>query len=530
MRTPVSLAAGLAMSLAPVPVLAQPTGWLDLFDPNLWIERGLQYGIMAARTQVDLTYSALTVDALAGRAVLTDLVVLPLPEWDDEGACSVSIDRIVLDTAPAGDVENLKLRASIYGLSTHRACFPPDVWPVFALLGQETPSVPHATLSIDYHFPTGAAGVDLHLVADDLLAADLTAEFDYLWIDARGDIEEPEPVAFLTAASLSVENLGIWDRLSNILPTGFKDPATAPAQVAGLLTQMMQGGTDSAPALRPAQAAFVASAQDAWAAFVSDPKRLVVETGIDPAAPAYLDFAAWENDPWAAMDAINPAVAVAPSALQDMVPVALLRAALSSEDNSLSPEDKFRVGRALVTGVGAPRSVNAGARMLFELAQGGSTVAAATLSEALENRDPRAAYGWAVVAASAGQAGAAARMDRLERVLPFAEVLAVQAEVHGDQSHPRAPLGSIATVKAEARARLTGQGKPRSYEIAAMWAMIASASGESEGAAILQEIDQKVAASGTEAQEVWARAESKASELAMRIWITEDLPTRYTGD
>ncbi|MDU8911645.1 hypothetical protein [Aestuariicoccus sp. MJ-SS9] len=534
MRKPFSLLTAFALTVTPVTASAQAQSWLDLFDPDRIAEGLIQYGILAARTQVDLTYQALTVDMLAGRAVLTELELYPLPVWDDEGACKVSVDRVVLTSAPAGDIDNLRLRASLYGVKTHRACFPPDSWPMFAMLQLAEPSVPHATISVDYHIPSAGARVGAHVVADGLMAVDLAADFDYFWFDGSQDMEEPEPVAFLNSAVLSVENLGVWDKVSNILPPSLTDPAAAPDAVTGMLSQMLtdmnRAGAepgDAPPPLTDAQQGFIAAAATAWGGFLAAPQRLVLETQIDPDNPQYLDFVYWEEEPAEVFNVLAPRVSLVPSAATKALPADTIRRALSAEETDLSADEKLTVGRALVTGVGAPRSVNAGIGLLVGLARDGDIAAASALSEALEPRDPRNAYGWALIAAANGAEGAMARLDRLERSLPFADILSVQAEVQGDRPHPLDPLDSVAAVKAEARARLTGTGQPRNYMIAAMWAMIAKAAGDAEGSALLEEIDQRAARAGTDATEAWAESEARASDLAMEAWIGQDLPARF---
>ncbi|OSQ42356.1 hypothetical protein [Marivita geojedonensis] len=170
--------AAFAFATVPLSAKADAKDWLEFINPDRLAEGLLQYGILAARTQVDLTYSALSVDMLAGRAVLTDLEIYPFPDWDDEGACFITVDRVVLSSAPAGDIDNLKLRTSLYGLNTHRACFPPDAWPIFAMLGVVEPSVPHATISIDYHVPSAGAEVAANFISEGLMAFDLATDFD----------------------------------------------------------------------------------------------------------------------------------------------------------------------------------------------------------------------------------------------------------------------------------------------------------------------------------------------------------------
>jgi len=64
---------------------------------------------------------------------------------------------------------------------------------------------------------------------------------------------------------------------------------------------------------------------------------------------------------------------------------------------------------------------------------------------------------------------------------------------------------------------------PRSYGIAAMWAMLAAATGDDEAADMLDEIDTRVRHSGAENAKVWAEIEAESSRLAMEIWLSRDL-------
>lgn len=538
MRSFMTILPAFTLALTPTYLPAQTTSWWDVFTPDRLAESFLQYGIMAARTQVDLTYDALTVDALAGRAVLTEFEIYPLLDWDDVGDCKVTIDRVVLTTAPASEIQNLSFRASFYGLETHSACFPPDAMPVFAMAGLTKLALPHATLSLNYHIPSAGAQLAVHAVADDLLAIDLAADFDYLWIDGRADMENPEPVAFLNAASLSLENLGVWEKASSNIPPFFTDPASAPQSLGKMLNAALEGinrdasddASEASGALNDAQRAFVESTVATLASFLADPTRVILETRIDQKDPAYLEFDYWENNPGIAFDVLAPRLTRVPAAAVAALPVQTIQAALSTEREGVEIPDQLAVGRALVSGVGAPRNVAAGVPLLVDLARNGNLDAAAALSEALELLEPLNSYAWALVAAAGGASGTTARLDRLERSLPFTDVLTTQAEVLGKAVHSFAVLESVATVKAEARARLTGRGKQRNYEVAAMWAMIAKAAGDTEGAALLEEIDGRIAGAEAESVMAWSAALARASDLAMEAWLGQDLPTRFGRD
>ena len=162
------------------------------------------------------------------------------------------------------------------------------------------------------------------------------------------------------------------------------------------------------------------------------------------------------------------------------------------------------------------------------MARGGDGAAAAVMSDALETRAPEDAYRGALLAGAAGETGATARLDRLERSIPFPRVLELQNDVSGADQHSPDNLASIASIREQAANRLSGRGLARSYGIAAMWAMIAKATGDAEAADILADIDERVRLAGPGAQAAWNATEAKASTLAMDAWIGQDLPTRYT--
>ncbi|MEM9247171.1 MAG: hypothetical protein AAGB05_00595 [Pseudomonadota bacterium] len=521
-----------ALTFLPLQTRAESQSWFDLFNPDRIAENIVQYAIVAARTQADVIYEDLSIDLLGGRAVLSGLEVYPPTAWESDGNCAVLIDRMVLATAPIGDIANPQVKITLYGVDTHRDCFPPTTWRSFMRLALIKPHVPHMTLSIDYHVPSARAEVAAHVAIDRVATLDLTAEFDYLSLEGE---EEPIPVAYLTRAALSVENLGAWAKVRSYVPASLRDPELASGTVRTGLTALLRNMSTDASASAPeaptrltmAQRYFVDEAVVAWEAFLADPQRLVLETTFAPEAPVYLDIQRWADAPGEVFDALVPRLTTARAGSASVLPLDMIRQALTGDHSSLSNEEKLRLGEALLTGVGAPRDLGAGTGILVGLARSGEAEAAALLSEAFEEREPRTAYRWALMAAAAGEAGGHARLDRLEGVLPFAEVLEVQALVEGDGPVDPAVLQSLAQVKAEARARLTGRGKPRHYEAAATFAMIAKAAGDLEGAALLDEVDQRLVRLGADALDAWRASEESASATAMEAWIGQDLPARF---
>ncbi|MCG6901786.1 MAG: hypothetical protein LJE68_03810, partial [Rhodobacter sp.] len=260
-------------------------------------------------------------------------------------------------------------------------------------------------------------------------------------------------------------------------------------------------------------------------AFLASPETLVLETGIE--GDEFLDFDAMDGDLSVVFDTLRPRLALAAARRNDILPVALLQQALGEDAAQLSIEDRKRLGIALVTGVGAPRNSAVGTMLLGDLARGGDGDAAAAMAGALEHRAPEDAYRWALLAGRANEAGATAMLDRLERSLPFARVLELQNDVSGGDTHPSGALNRVSSIRDEASMRLSGRGQARSYQIAAMWAMIGAAAGDPEAADILGDIDERVRLGGDSAREAWAAAESSASQQATSAWVGQDLPARF---
>lgn len=547
-RTPLPAALVAASCLTPLPLAAQTIapgalGWLSLFKPEIVAQQFLQFGIMALRSQVDLQYEDMALDLRLGQVALTDVVLWPAPDWDETYDCQVSVDRLVLRSAPIDTPETMRLKLQASGVSMNDICLPPDARQPLAMLGQDGLSLPRVTLDASYDIPSAGAHLTFYTEISEVLAATLTADLSYLWIDARVDPDNPDPVAYLENATLVLENHGVWEALSPQLPPPFTNPDQGGAVLSGLVAQgLSQMNRDAAGpdaegdtgALSDAQNALVGDLAEVWPDFLETPARLVLETGLAPGEDIFLDVFYYEDNPSQIFEDLRPRLTLAPAAARRTMPAALVaevRAAAQAGDTAAIAADTLRtVGLALITGDGAPRDRLTGLEVLSPLAEAGDGAAALALSEAFEATAPSAAYTYALVAAANGASGAAARLDRLETVLPFADVLALQDAATGDVQHPVEALDDVALIREQAILRLTGRGALRSYAIAALWASLGAATGDAESADILASIDERVRLSGPEAQDAWAAVEADVSALAMEAWLGMDLPARFGGN
>ena len=500
---------------------------LDYFSVDIIVQRLLQTGIMGLRTQMDLKYSDMSVDFVTGKITITDLVIWPLPEWDIDGTCEIAVDRMSVRGGALDEPDRFRLTAQMNGVTFPSSCIPDEIREALDVANISEIDMPRMTIDMDYGLPDSDLLIRSFAHVNDVAAFDLTGDFAYFWFDGRDDIEEPLPVAFLRHGSLSVQNLGLFDKLKPLAPPPFVS-AGAGDMLKGMLGEELarENRFLDVPieGLSTSQSAFLDSMASSWEAFLGNPDTLVLETNYD--GDVYIDFEALDRGRVDPFEVFQPVVRLAPSARQEMLPASLLKSAME-DATTLSVEDRKRVGIALMTGVGAPRNARLGFELLNDMARSGDSAAAMAMATAMEHHVPEDAYRFALLAGAGGETGATAMLDRIEKSMDFATVLKLQNDVSGDTVHPTDVLNDIALVRAEAAKRLLGRGAARSYEIAAMWAMLAAASGDGEGQDIMGDITERARLLGADAQAAWRQAESNASRLATEAWISQDLPARF---
>ena len=492
------------------------TAYLEIIKPDRILTQVIQFGVLALRTQADVTYEYLSVNIAAGETSLTGLSLWPLFDWDENIECEITADRIAANSVPITRVDRYLARVTVTGLSATAACLPPDQQPMLEMAGLDGIAVPSMTVEIDYDFPSSGLVMRSFAEVEGLATVDVMADFAYAWFDTRVDPDNPEPVLFLSDFRMTLENDGGFDALRALLPAGATDPASAGQVAEGAVGALIGDANRSAApddggdpsALTDAQRAFVAEAAEAWAAFVESPDRLVLETAIDDSI--YLDLLTYEEDPRPLFEDLRPSIGLAPRSAEDAIPSDLLSQALAEPDG-LSEADRRRVGTALLTGRGAPRSIEQGAELLRGFADEGDADVAALLAGALAETDPARAYVYALVAGAGGADGAAPLLDGLERDLPADQIASAQIEVAGP-AEPLDALPSAAEARRLALAHLSGSGAVRSYELASLYARLGAAMDDAASEALLSQIDARMA------DEAFAEVEARVSDAAVRTW------------
>lgn len=508
-------AAALALAL-PVAARAQTAEALvDTFRNTV-----RAYLILALRSAVEFTYESAEYDLVRG-VVLTGVTLRPHPEWQGEEICEIHIGRAAISGELRPDRIGQTLEIGEFLLPP--ACIPPDAEQFLAQIGYgEGITVEATVVELTYDLPTAAARVAMQGSVAGAFDVNLTADFGYLWFSGLFE-DRPEPVAHLRRVEASIENRGVWEKLEPMVAEAIGSVDALPAMLrASLAEEMSMGGRQITPDVED----FLDALETATSAFLRERSRLTLR--IAPEGGVWLNAYVFGSAE-ALLTELRPVIGTATHSELSMVAPDLVAAAVAGAPD-VGHLDKLEVGRALMSGIGAPRDLAAGVRLLAPLAEAWDSPAAMALAEGLAAAgDPAAAYPWVLRAMAGSEPGAIGLADRLEAELPARTVLEAQAAAlaawsadPGLAARKGAILASpdIAAIRRLANDARLGRGVPRSYEQAYLWASVAAAAGDRAAAILRDELDAR--ARGAEGA-AWRAMVEAATAAALRVWAEEGL-------
>ncbi|KGJ05617.1 hypothetical protein IT41_05235 [Paracoccus halophilus] len=488
---------------------------------------GLLRGAIAyGRVVADIRYGGLVIDGQRGGLVLRDLEIAA-PGGNEN--CRISLDRLQITGLSFWAQEETRTHVAASGLSIATNCFGPNALMIGTVTGSDRIPLDSLTLDLRQSSASGALLADIEAISPGIARIEGSADFSYVSMYSPDFFEklaaggpgnrfdpgsppsapgneggaEPQQIGTptpefglrgtLRAAHVSVEDLGVWERLGVFLPPD----ATRPEATLALLTA--EPGT----ALRELQQDLA----DSLTAFLAEPGRITAE--IRPAAPIAFDTTG--------MAGPEEAAALFRPTVTNGLPTPPLPLIADPGDQ----DDPRRLGLALAEGRGLPQNTRRAIELLTPLQQDGEV--ALTLARLLAESDAATAYGHAQTAASLDAPGAASVLDRIEALLPTGQLLA--AQIPADSDPPAGAFASAVALRDAAMALEQGDGVARGYAMA--WRLAAPAAGAGDGAAqaLLARLEARF---GTDP--AWIEARDRAADLALNDWTEQDLAARLAGN
>lgn len=526
------LTTALATGLA-APAAAQTLTLRELFDIDRLATIGGQMAISALRGVAEVTYAHIDIRPMSGRMVLTGMEIAPYDDPD----CRVSVDRVVMRTAPLDQIAYGALDIDLMGLEMAPGCLSARDREDLAEFGIVDYVLDRGEIRIEYDYASAGMDLTFQAVSGPLAEIRGAVRFAYFAMD----FEAEEPVAVLSHAEIELADRGAWSAVSAQIPPAMLSaealaamlsaefipaPAAPPAPEAppsdGKGPEAPEPAPAPAPAIPPdrlAVQAFIDESAASFARFAADPGLLRLE--LAPDAPVRLEEDHFE-DIGRFVTELRPALRTGSETLPERITPA--EAAVISDflngEAVLDSDDLLRFARAFQTGIGAPRRPEIAATLIRPMAQLGEPEAVEILLDLIDAVDPVVAYSVARDAAAAGNRAAFAQLDRLEARLSVLEVLDIQ---EADSFGIRIVYeGDARAVREAAFAALTGLGTPRRYSAAYFFALTALAMGDSGAASILDELEARGADMTDEEAERWTLLLDDVVGEVTGFWFASD--------
>lgn len=495
-----ALAAPNSDSFFTMPNLA--TGIIRTFVPTL-------------RSFADIRYGSLEVTGSGKGIVMRDLHVTDIYGLDN---CTVTIRELNIPSLALfpSEVTNSGLEASDVNFGT--ACLGRQGMMAAAMLGRETITLSDLSLQARQVTGSGETRFSFHLTSPEVAHIQGNADLAYFsftmsppglelgdadhgeWPPTGFEAQDPLPPTppfgvrgTLRGADVTVENLGLWQRIQPMLPMDVTVPGAFDVLVSAPEGSVQRG--------------FQQETAQSLTAFSANPENAVLSVEIRPPSPV----------PFNSHQLQTPEDIVATFAprVQNRLPGPTVEL-ISDPSDSPNPRD---VGIALAKGEGVPRNSKRALELLEPWAN--ESDIALILAELLQQSAPDQAYRHALNAAQQGASAAPSMLDRLEADLPLETWAKLQPAANS--ALPEQAFASVPALRALAYAYAEGAGQPRSYALAWRLASLAAATGDNEARFLQERLDNRFAGDAT-----WAEMRDIAADQALKDWVDQNLAQRFS--
>lgn len=504
-----ALLLALLMSAAAGPATARDTSWADVFAPDRFAKLALQYALQAARGYADLTYGDLSVDILSQRARLSDLTIHPFPAWEGGEDCRIDVADISIVGAPLVTTEDISLSLRVTDLDAPLVCLAMGMrLPVMAA-GLDRLALDSLQVVLDYHVPSASLQMAANTLIPDLGSAQGEFDFEYVSYWIRDD---EYPVLLLRSGTVTLEDMGGWTSLRNLLPPQLLSVENGGKELASLVRDSF-GESPEVPEVDGHLDRFLESLEQAWPAFLRDGGAISLTVGDPKSEPIFIDLEGLESGQENPFEVFAPVVSAGVVQFSAPLNSEMIDAALQGD---LTAGEAFEVALALDRGVGVPRNRLHARGILEALAADGHLGARSALAARLVGEDNTRAYELAMEAAATGDEEALRVLDDLERILPARVVLSVQSATSITALRTLAHIGDVAQFRSLARATLSGtEGLLRSYADALVWGLLGQAMNDLESARVVRNVEARLGSwNDPEVADLVAAAEGRA----LRLW------------
>lgn len=468
--------------------------------------RIFEIGISSARAFAQVTYDDVRLDTHLDTFFVSGLKIIPFTS-DSLNGCEINIGAIDISSKRKESKNSEYFLIGLSDVYITKRCLPFETRSILAIAGIDNIDIPLVRMEVEHEYSTAATNFQVYGKVEDAVGFTASAKFNYL--SASQSTYHPV-VANLQSINVTLENFGIWEKISNQLPSQFIQPSIAGVTVSLLVSEELSKILN-----HNSNANISSQVGTAIDEFITNPGSLSVFTEIADNDGLMLNLNTLDDIDYL-INKLNLRILSNSKKLLFEMSNEDLAKVLGGKFSTFDIGKLFEIANALKDGVGAPKNPSLAVKVYKYLAELDYKKAYENLINLyLERGNFSEAYLTAQNLGISGKGNARVYFNIIEKNLSLIEIINLQKQ----------PINSVERQQVDkknpyetARNYFTGNGTPKKYDEAYFWALIAQTNGDGRSGLIIEKIET-LTRKLTKTQAVeWAGRLEQIQLEAMEYW------------
>jgi hypothetical protein len=475
---------------------------------NLPANRLAEIAASVARTYGEIKYDAAWLDDNLELLIISEIFFKPMDKNLPDG-CDVRVGALNLSNVRQSMTDTDIVTIGLEDVRISQFCMPFQWRAVASMMGVSDIEIPIVQIVLKHQFKSAQTSILVHSGGVDVVDATLDVQFDYVSFNREhyGDL----PInARLSSINLRIDNRGLWEAVSILLPSEFSDPNLAGSAVRELIDEFSY--------LLPnaIYQNFVDQIELAVNNFVVNPTSLSISSNIKKASGFVISNESFMY-PETLIDDLDLKLSSGNSQKDKNITGEMISDILSGNFANYDDEVLLTLGEAFLTGRLAPKNYDAAVLLFSYLKDNGISQAEPLLVTAyIQQEKYKEAYQATQSLASNGDHESRTIFKMIETNIPLEKVLQLQNTSLYLLADPYAV--SSQNFYETSHSFLTGRRSIKSYHLAYFWALLALASGDVRAETLILQLEMLQNKLSGEAKEDWIASVSEAQSRALVYW------------
>ena len=475
---------------------------------NLSVNRLVEAATSVARTYAEISYGDTSFDHNLNLFTISEIFFKPMDENLPDG-CNIRVGELNLSNVRQSTTDTDIVTIGLEDVRINQFCMPFEWRAVASMMGLSDIEIPIVQIVLKHQFKSAQTSIIVHSGMAAVADVTFDVQLDYLSFNTEYDGDLPIN-ARLSSINFQIDNKGLWEEVSMLLPSEFSDPNLAGAAVRKLI--------DEFSSLLPIAIYqnLIDQIEMPVNNFVVNPTSLSIASNIEKSSGLVISNESVMHPETLIAD-LDLKLSSGNSRKDKKITGEMISDILSGNFVNYDDEVLLTLGEAFLTGRLAPKNYDAAVLLLSYLKDNGSSQAEPLLVNAyIKQEKYEEAYQATQNLASNGNFESRTLFRFIEKNISLEKVLELQNKSLYLLADPYAVLSQ--NFYEISHSFLTGHRSIKSYHLAYFWSLLALANGDVRAETIVTRIEMLQNKLYGKEKEDWITSVKEAQSRALVYW------------